>query len=715
MRMNRLGWTLAMAWMVPAVAAACDGGASPADPNDDEIGTVVPAGKADDFRSESAQEYFVEGTMTVTLGDEWATATDAEREAEVHRLIPLKQIQMGWFLNQYLVEKEAEGNEKPYGGFKALTKNGSYEDLSVTPTDDPLVWTFAFRQEVGGQMDLIDALGAKSTGPDTWTFDLWVGKVSNEDLAKLDTDREWYRSSPWGDFNPDKVSDDKKELYTLTVRPQPRSDDAWVDYDRLFADGVLTMGIHFGWDYHSNYHLKHSKEVYEWLVARGFESPVASYDDYRHDSGPLVGKTEYDGREIEVQVWLFWGQPGLDTDPDTAAGGRQLEADMLESLRSREITVFNGHSGPFYGFALANWRKTSEGDLDDSELVDVDLNVGNYQMIIAEGCDTYALGEAFYLNPQKPGLVDMDIVTTTSFSNAATPATIYDLFKTVVGINYGKHVVKPETYSEILQDFDTNSYWFSTMYGVHGIDDNPTVHPLADLSLSCTECDRNSDCGDGMRCTKMSDGAKVCTAICTASRDCGEGMACRHTQSSGWLRQRVCVPESLICGQEPTDEPPSLLINELLADPAPGDAGDVNGDGHRDSSQDEFVEILNLGATEADLSGWTLSDGFTVRHVFPTGTVVAPGGALVVFGGGDVKLTAGTTVFQTASTGLLGLNNKGDEIRIADQDGNVLAETRYGAEGGQNMALARTTDGDAQADFAPTAPTPGTKADGSQF
>ena len=27
---------------------------------------------------------------------------------------------------------------------------------------------------------------------------------------------------------------------------------------------------------------------------------------------------------------------------------------------------------------------------------------------MAEGCDTYALGEAFYINPHKPGLEDLD-------------------------------------------------------------------------------------------------------------------------------------------------------------------------------------------------------------------------------------------------------------------------------------------------------------------
>ena len=132
----------------------------------------------------------------------------------------------------------------------------------------------------------------------------------------------------------------------------------------LLADGVLDIGVHFGWDYHSAYHLKHSAALYEELVSRGFESPVARFADLKRTSGPLRRALETPDGEVEVRVSLFWGQPGTETDPDTDAGGRALEADMRASLAARDVIVFSGHSGPFYGFALANWKKTEEGDLE---------------------------------------------------------------------------------------------------------------------------------------------------------------------------------------------------------------------------------------------------------------------------------------------------------------------------------------------------------------
>lgn len=42
------------------------------------------------------------------------------------------------------------------------------------------------------------------------------------------------------------------------------------------------------------------------------------------------------------------------TDPDTDAGGKVLEDLARASLKTRDVVIYSGHSGPFYGFALAN-------------------------------------------------------------------------------------------------------------------------------------------------------------------------------------------------------------------------------------------------------------------------------------------------------------------------------------------------------------------------
>ena len=135
--------------------------------------------------------------------------------------------------------------------------------------------------------------------------------------------------------------------------------------------------------------------------------------------------------------------------------------------------------------------------------------------------------------------------------------------------------------------------------------------------------------------------------------------------------------------------PVSLVINEIHADPAADLAGDANGDGTRDLSDDEFIELVNTGTTEADLSGFTISDGVSLRHVVPDGTVIAPGDVLVVFGGGTPSGDFGGAVVQTASSGALGLNNGGDTVTVASPSAEVVAEVTYGSEGGNNQSVTR--------------------------
>jgi len=131
------------------------------------------------------------------------------------------------------------------------------------------------------------------------------------------------------------------------------------------------------------------------------------------------------------------------------------------------------------------------------------------------------------------------------------------------------------------------------------------------------------------------------------------------------------------------------VINEFLADPSNDVlSGDANGDGKRDASEDEFVEILNLTGAAVDISGWTLSDGIGVRHIFEAGTLVADSASIVVFGGGTPTKSFGSSLVQVASSGALALNNSGDAITLKAGTSTVTSVS-YGAEGGQDEALTR--------------------------
>lgn len=677
---------------------------------------IIPEGKADDFFAMTAQEYVMEGTSSVTLEASLSGATADERLARAKELIGYKHIVIEWFLNVYLIDKSDHDDNEDYGGFKSIVKAGSYEDMNITEVDE-LTFEFTFQMIIGGTNDLMSLIPSQDIGDGKRKFTLQMGIVSNSEMDNLEFNDEWYRSSKWSDFNPTGMDPQDLEPIELTIWPETRSVDAWIDYNALYADSRVTIDVHFGWDYHGEYHLKHSETFYNWLTSTmGFDSPVDSYDEYSRTSGPLTKTFTANGREVTAEIRLYWGKPGTDTDPDTAAGGIVLENDMRESFRSREVIIYSGHSGYLYGFALANWRTTDEGDLDDSEVAGLDMPT-TYQLVVAEGCDTYAIGEAFWANPAKPNHSNLDVITTTSFSNATTPAVVQDVIKALVPRS-GDH--EPKTFGELLRDLDTNSYWFNTMYGVHGIDDNPKLHPYADLSSLCRSCSYSSECGgEGNQCSRLSDSEKVCTAFCTDDSGCPEGFVCLKAAQGYYVTSKQCVPNTRSCAQGPDITGPTVIINEVLADPPMDLAGDANGDGVRSFADDEFVELVNVSAEAVDLAGYTISDGVRVRFTFPAGTTLAAGAVAVVFGGGDVgSFSVATTGEVFASDAGLGLTNTGDSVTLADVEGNVVDQMTYGSEGGHDRSLTRAVDGDPEATFIAHPDiefSPGFKSDGSDF
>jgi uncharacterized repeat protein (TIGR01451 family) len=170
-----------------------------------------------------------------------------------------------------------------------------------------------------------------------------------------------------------------------------------------------------------------------------------------------------------------------------------------------------------------------------------------------------------------------------------------------------------------------------------------------------------------------------------------------------------------------TEPPSGLIINEIHADPDPT-AGDANGDGSADTSEDEFVELVNATGNDLSLSGWTLTDTSALRHTFPDGTTLPDGCALLVFGGGTPVGIFGNAIVQTATSGKLSLNNTGDTITIADTDGMVVSEVAYGDFGDLNQSLTR--DPDLNGAFVPHSTatdsggslfSPGTTVDGASF
>ena len=154
------------------------------------------------------------------------------------------------------------------------------------------------------------------------------------------------------------------------------------------------------------------------------------------------------------------------------------------------------------------------------------------------------------------------------------------------------------------------------------------------------------------------------------------GGDCDGTTISGTGPAAVCDPVTQ-----------DLIINEILADPGTTD-GDANNDGTINTSEDEFIELYNVGTQPLDISGYTMEDGYTTRHTFPAQTTIGSGEFFVLFGGGSVDNFNGNS--QVSSTGGLGLNNGGDDVIIKNTAGVVVVTVTY--SGATDQSICRDPD-----------------------
>jgi DNA/RNA endonuclease G (NUC1) len=165
--------------------------------------------------------------------------------------------------------------------------------------------------------------------------------------------------------------------------------------------------------------------------------------------------------------------------------------------------------------------------------------------------------------------------------------------------------------------------------------------------------------------------------------------------------------------------PGQVIINEFMANAA----STVETTG-------EFVELVNVGGDTVDISGWVVTDSAfsaTTRHTFAAGTKLAPGRAIVVFGGA-AGIPAGLTNAVAASSGGLGLNNTTgtayDQVILKNSSGTIIEKFTYGVSlAADNVSANRNPDATAAGTFqqhsaipgALGTSSPGKRYDGSAF
>ncbi len=162
-----------------------------------------------------------------------------------------------------------------------------------------------------------------------------------------------------------------------------------------------------------------------------------------------------------------------------------------------------------------------------------------------------------------------------------------------------------------------------------------------------------------------------------------------------------------------------IIISEILASSS-SDGTDANGDGLYDESEDAFIELVNNGSAKIDLSGWKLMGNNVPILTFPAQTVLAPGRALVIFGGGDPAGDFGGALVLAASS--WNLTGEGGQIEMRDESEKIILDVTYEAVEGEGQSIIPDPENERQ--FLPHrsitgqggAPfSPGMKTDGTPY
>lgn len=685
-----------------------------------ETHKVVPPGKADDFYSATAQEFSARGTSTVTIEDDYADATDAEKLERARALADAKTAIIAIYLNYYVVDKSSHSRIPEYGGYHAMARAASFAPETVEWVEG-LTYTFEFRGEVGAALDFLDQIPTVDNPDIQVPAEAKILRLRIPAMEASDVTGGWKSQYNWSpsSFDPDAYAGELETLDLITT-PIEISGDGYLDYGRLLEDGKLEIGVHFGYDYNdARYDISEARQLFNQLKTWDFAAPVETFEALAVDSAPFTKTVAADGRSIEISLKLVHADM-----VDPAAEGAILKQSLVESLETREVIFFNGHAG-FSGRLLpGNWQASSAGVISPAEFAELNMPT-DFQIVVVNGCDTYAkFADGFRTNPAKHDandkLANIAVVTTTSFSWLSQMSEVTeDLLKALTGGDEDE--IEVATWDDVLTDISWGRN-ADVFFGVHGIDGAPRLHPFADVELLCSPCRSDADCGGaGNMCVELTDGNRYCTPSCLDDSGCPEDTVCQEVATGSWITDKQCVPVDFSCSSEPV-ETAKVLINEVLADPAPDASGDANGDGERSYTEDEFVEIYNASDTAVDLSGWTVADSYDVRFVFPQGVQLAPYSALVVFGGGNPASfhlpDAESVPVLAAATGL-GISNSGDSIFLSDSTGAPIDSVSFGGEAGNDRALTRAVDGDAESALIPhpgdRAHSPGTRQDGTPF
>ncbi len=358
------------------------------------------------------------------------------------------------------------------------------------------VYTFTAKSEFAGVPDLLTRLSLQTDG------------------------RRPYLAFPVDRSALPEVQNGVLKVY---IEPISKSLDAYPKYLELF-EGGLDIAVHVGSDENEpRLDIPHAHSLYDHLVSKGFKSPVPRFDALAIDSPPLQRTIRVKGADVPVRVRILHE---LMAPP--IGGGKLLIDAFKASTMAADVVIYDGHS---YGGYPALWL-SSDGSRDRANDLFLakefrSLDVPNKQQIyFFNGCHTYSTyADAVYGNPKRTEQ-NTDVITALGFVTMFPEARpVMAFIDALVGIPKEDPLPAdaswvPNSFNNILSRLGDGEW--DDAYGVHGLDDNPRLSPLADVSVFGRSCREDADCGG----TDSECVDHRCGLACADSEGCPGGAVC---------------------------------------------------------------------------------------------------------------------------------------------------------------------------------------------
>lgn len=323
----------------------------------------------------------------------------------------------------------------------------------------------------------------------------------------------------------------------VTLTPVERSLNAYPKYIALFEDG-LDIAVHVGGDHNDPpQDIAHARSIYDDLTASGFKSPVTKFEDLKIDSGPLTSAIKVQGKDVPVRVRI------VHVDMSTPETRQVLVDAYKQSVKSADVVIYDGHAGrqlTYSGVVVA--YKPSRVAIPASEFKNIEAS-DKQQVYVFNGCETYTgYADKLYENPKR-NPENTDVITTGNYSAIQSKANqVISFIHSFIDQRTGSWV--PRSWDSVLSRMNAvgERSWVH-VYGVHGIDDDPRISPLADASKIGAACRVDADCGAAdSRCVQVSSTKRVCGAACADSSACPSGTKCVLPRGRTSIDDMQCLP-----------------------------------------------------------------------------------------------------------------------------------------------------------------------------